>query len=459
MKQLIYLTMGLLWMACESANKSPDDEMNKESTVKIMTVDPGHFHAGLVQKKMYAQVSPLVHVYAPEGPDVEDHLRRVQGYNERAEDPTRWEAKVYKGADYLEKMLADRPGNVMVVAGKNSQKTNYIHRAVQAGIHVLADKPMAIAPDQFALLQEAFAAAAANDVLLYDIMTERYEITTMMQKELSQVEEIFGQLSPGTPDEPAITKESVHHFFKYVSGAPLQRPGWFFDVSEQGEGVVDVSTHLVDLVFWECFPEQTLDYQQDIEMVSARRWATELTPAEFQRVTKLEPYPPYLAKDVNEDSILQVYANGEILFKVRGVHAKVSVIWNYEAPEGAKDTHYSIMRGSRANLVIRQGAEQNYQPTLYVEPVGEVSANYAQALSDVLTSKLADRFPGLDLTRSGEGWIVEIPDRYKVGHEAHFSQVMEKYLRYLEDGRLPDWEVPNMIAKYFVTTEGYRLSR
>ena len=35
--------------------------------VKIMTLDPGHFHAALVQKNMYEQVSPEVYVYAPKG--------------------------------------------------------------------------------------------------------------------------------------------------------------------------------------------------------------------------------------------------------------------------------------------------------------------------------------------------------------------------------------------------------
>src|SRR5680860_320587 len=53
-------------------------------------------------------------------------------------------------------------------------------------------------------------------------------------------------------------------------------------------------------------------------------------------------------------------------------------------------------------------------------------------------------------------WTVEIPDKYKVGHEAHFGQVTEKYLQYLIDGKLPKWEVPNMIVKYYTTTEGLK---
>ena len=36
---------------------------------------------------------------------------------------------------------------------------------------------MAITPAEFELLRQAFQEAAANKVLLYDIMTERFEIT------------------------------------------------------------------------------------------------------------------------------------------------------------------------------------------------------------------------------------------------------------------------------------------
>ena len=64
--------------------------------VKIMTLDPGHFHAALVQKSMYDQISPKVSVYAPEGPDVKDHLNRINGFNSRDVSPTNWEEKVWE---------------------------------------------------------------------------------------------------------------------------------------------------------------------------------------------------------------------------------------------------------------------------------------------------------------------------------------------------------------------------
>jgi predicted dehydrogenase len=458
----IFLYIGLLMLAFVSCTSSKKDNMeNKTSKApfQIMTLDPGHFHAALVQKMELEDVDSTVYVYAPEGPDVQDHLNRIRGYNTRADNPTHWNEEVYTGPDFFEKMLADRPGNIMVVSGNNAKKTEYIKKTVEAGINVLADKPMVINSNKFDMLKEAFELAEQNGVLLYDIMTERYEITTMIQKELSLVPELFGELEKGSVDNPAVTKESVHHFFKYVSGNPIKRPAWFFDVTQQGEGVVDVTTHLVDLIQWECFPEQIIDYENDIEVVEANRWATELTPSQFNRVTHLDGYPDYLQKDIINDSILNVYANGEINYTLKGVHAKVSVIWNCEAPEGTKDTHYSIMRGTNANLIIRQGAEENYLPTLYVQQTGSGSSeDFAAALNKAIED-LQGKYPGIVLEpRNGET-IVVIPDKYKVGHEAHFTQVTEKYLEYLKAGKLPDWEVPNMIAKYYTTTKGYEMSR
>jgi hypothetical protein len=61
-------------------------------------------------------------------------------------------------------------------------------------------------------------------------MTEPFEVTTTLEKLLSQKEEIFGKLVPGTEKEPAVTKVSVHYFSKIVSGTPLLRPAWFFDI-------------------------------------------------------------------------------------------------------------------------------------------------------------------------------------------------------------------------------------
>lgn len=426
-----------------------------EGKVRLMNLDPGHFHAALVQKTMYANVDPVVYVYAPEGPEVESYLSSINDYNTRKEDPTSWEERVYTGPDYLEKMLSEKPGNVMVVSGNNARKTEYILKAVKDGIYVLADKPMVISPEEFPMLVEAFTIARENGVLIYDIMTERYEITTVLQKELSQIPEVFGKLQKGSSYDPAVTKESVHNFSKIVSGKPLIRPPWFFDVDQQGEGIVDVTTHLVDLVQWEAFPGVVLD-KSDVEILSARRWTTNLTPDMFQKVTGLDPYPDYLMKDVEHDT-LKVYSNGEINYTLKGVHARVSVTWNFEAPEGTGDTHYSMMRGTRCNLVIMQGGVQGYQPTLYIETSKEDPIEDFDTALEKGISQLASKYPGIALKQIDEfSWELLIPDSYKVGHEAHFGQVTEKFLDYLSTGTIPGWEIPNMIVKYYITTEGMK---
>lgn len=455
------LVFTVLLSACSGGSQKSETQESKtmftgaKGEVKLMTLDPGHFHAALVQKTMLEQIDPTVYIYAPEGSELKAHLNLIESFNNRAENPTSWETKIYTGPDFFEKMLEEKPGNVMVTAGNNAKKTEYILETVKAGINVLADKPMVITPNEFPMLEEAFKVAEEKGVMLYDIMTERYEITTMIQRELSLLPEVFGTLQTGTPEEPAITKESVHHFFKYVSGNPLVRPAWFFDVEQQGEGIVDVTTHLVDLIQWEAFPEVTLK-KEDVEIVSANRWTTDLTPEMFKQSTKLEEYPDYLQKDV-EDGILKVYSNGEINYKLKGIHAKVSVIWNFQAPEGTGDTHYSIMRGTKCNLTIKQGEEEGYKPQLYIEALPEVDLQEFAGYLYNAVQDLSSKYPGLEVKKLGENlWAAEIPEKFKVGHEAHFGQVAEKYLGFLAQGSMPEWEVPNMIVKYYTTTEGMK---
>lgn len=461
MKQKIILSsfaiLGLL-SACNQSSKKEQtqDTMaqfnGSDNEVKIITLNPGHFHAALVQKTQLTQIDPTVFIYAPAGPELENHMNIINGYNSRAENPTNWVSEVYTGNDYLEKMLEEKKGNVVVISGNNEKKTEYIKSSVESGLNVLADKPMAINFADFETLKNAFDIAKQNDVLLYDIMTERFEITTIIQKLLSHKQIVFGELIDGTEEEPAIVKESVHHYFKYVSGSEIKRPAWFFDVTQQGEGIVDVTTHLVDLVQWTCFPEEILDYQNDVEMSSAYRWPTVLTPEQFSKVTRLEDYPEYLTKYANNEGNLEVYANGEINYKLKGKAAKVIVKWNYQAPEGAKDTHYSIIRGTRANLIIQQTEKENYEPTLYIE-ARQNDENYDNNVK-IAVEEIAESYPGVTVEKTDDSkWKVNIPEKYKNGHEAHFGQVMEKYLQYLVAGDLPEWEVPNMITKYYVTTK------
>src|SRR5690606_20851550 len=109
-------------------------------------------------------------------------------------------------------------------------------------------------------------------------------------------------------------------------------------------------------------------------------------------------------------------------------------------------------------LIIRQGKEENFRPVLYIEPVNKDDKAFESDLNGAL-AKIQAKYPGVGIERSGDLWMVAVPDEYHNGHEAHFGQVAEKYLEYLQNGNMPEWEVPNMITKYYVTTRALEIAR
>jgi predicted dehydrogenase len=433
-------------------------EGSQVADVRLMTLDPGHFHAALVQKSMYPGVAPRVHVFAPLGSDLVGHLGRVAAYNTRAEAPTSWQLEVHTGPDFLERMLREKPGNLVVISGRNRGKIDRILASVRAGLHVLADKPWVLRTADLPTLEAALADADEKGVVAYDIMTERFEITTILQRALVNDEGVFGTPLPGTADEPGVYMESVHHLMKMVSGAPNIRPAWFFDTAEQGEGFNDIGTHLVDLVQWTLFPDQAIDVKRDLRVDSASRWPTKISEAQFKQVTGESGFPGSLAPAVHE-GVLDYYCNTLVGYELRGVHVKLNVIWDWEAPAGSGDRHYAVYRGSRARIEVRQSKADNYQPELYIVPNTAEKRAVVSAASKRLEA-LARTYPGIALDERRGELHITIPAALRVGHEAHFAQVMQHMLQYVRDRHaLPSWERPNMIAKYYVTTTGTELSR
>ena len=64
-------------------------------------------------------------------------------------------------------------------------------------------------------------------------------------------------------------------------------------------------------------------------------------------------------------------------------------------------------------------------------------------------------YPGLAVQESGSEARLVIPERFRVGHEAHFAQVTNKFSGYLKSPKtLPAWEQSNMLVKYFISTKG-----
>lgn len=445
------LAIALLVLATLNSCKTEKETTSDKLT--LMTLDPGHFHASLIQKSMLPGIDSVCYVYAPKSLGVSAHNALLNEYNIREENPTGWKVESYIDSDFLEKMLEEKPGNIVVLAGNNKRKTDYIHKSVSAALNVLSDKPMAINKEGFNLLIDAFDVAKEKQVLLYDIMTERYNIFSILQKELVHNADLFGTLEKGTIDNPAIIKNSVHHFYKEVSGKPLIRPDWYYDVEQEGEGIVDVTTHSIDLIQWQLFPENVFDYKADVKVLNANRYPTKISLEQFKRSTGDSVFPGFLQKDVKNDT-LNVYANGEINYSLKGVHSKVAVQWNYQAPEGSGDTHLSQIRGTRSIVSIKQGKEQNYKPRLYIEPAA--AAGFTEDDKKAIKAgfeTIASKYKGIALKPEGNGYVVDVPADLLEGHEEHFAHVANKFLDYVRAGEMPEWEKSYMLTKYYITTE------
>jgi predicted dehydrogenase len=434
------------------------EPMEDPALVRLITLDPAHFHAALVQKQMLPGIAKRVAIFAPLGPDLLAHLKLIEQFNSRPDDPTSWELDIHCSSRSLEEMVEARPGNVVVLAGRNRIKIGKINASLEAGLNVLSDKPWIIRAEDFAALEAALSLADQKGLVAYDMMTERHEITTILQRELVNDSAVFGTVIPPDPDHPGVFMESTHHILKTVAGTPNPRPPFFFDILDQGEGLTDVGTHLVDLAQWTLFPDQAVNYRQDIQVQDGKRWPTPVTAAKFTQVTGATAFPAELAPYVH-DGQFDYYCNNQVDYKIRGVQVRLKAIWNWESPAGV-DFHHAIYRGTRASIEVRQTVQENYLPELFV------SANGPEPHPDVETAVCAhiDRlqmtYPGIGCETAGDEVHIIIPDRYRVGHEAHFAQVVEEFLNYMKSpNSMPAWERPNMLAKYFVTTTGVQMSR
>jgi predicted dehydrogenase len=334
-------------------------------------------------------------------------------------------------------MLRDRPGNIVVFTGKNRLKIDRILAALRAGLNVLADKPWIIRPADLPKLEEALRLAREKKLAAYDIMTERYEVTSQLQREFVDDRAVFG-------DPVRVKARSIHNVMKMVAGTPLKRPTWFFDIDEYGEGLADVGTHVADLVQWTLFADQLIDWRKDVHITGGRRWPLVLSAEQYERVTGVPRQGP-----------LDYYCNNAVEYTLRGVPVSLEIGWEWEAP-GAGDVYEAGFAGTKSRVEIRQGAAQKYVPELYVVPAHAETA----AAVERRVAALQARWPGVAAEPSGADLHIAIPPKYRVGHEAHFAQVTNRFVDFINaPDSMPAWEDAFMMAKYYVSTKGTEVGR
>ncbi|MCK6491105.1 MAG: hypothetical protein L6R48_22875 [Planctomycetes bacterium] len=407
--------------------------------LRLAILDPGHFHAALPLRSRNPRLDDEVRVYAPEGPELARFLAMVGRFNTRAEAPTAWRLQVHRGGDPLAALLADG-ADVAVLAGRNRGKLARIRALTAAGIHVLADKPWVVEPEDVAHLD----AMAGSQAHWADLMTERHEPWAALFATLARTPAVVGDADPGRG--PVLDKATIHHLAKQVDGVPLVRPAWYFDVREQGEGLIDVTTHLVDQVLLIAGARERPLAPGAVRLQRARRWATAVGEADFRTITASAGFPPALASQA-AGGVLPLMANGELEFTCGRLSARVAAEWRLRAEDGAGDRHRSQFHGTRADLVLEGGAAGSQ---LTVVPRGDPAA-VAAALDGWIAATGA-------AVRADAGGRMQLRPLQHSGHEEHFAQVLEGFLGGLARPQ-PAWERAATAARYRLLAEALTSAR
>jgi predicted dehydrogenase len=405
----------------------------------LLFLDPGHFHAALTLRVPQARAAVEVFVYAREGAELRDFLALVERFNQRSPHPTRWRPVVATSNDPLGRLVDERRGDVVVLAGKNGGKARTIRRLHESGFHVLADKPWLVEPADL----EHVRASLAGWPLAAEIMTGRHDLAAGLVKRLVDAPALFGAFRD---DGPGIEQESVHHLEKLVDGAALRRPWWFFDVRVQGSGPVDIPTHVVDQAQWLVDAGAAAP-----ALLSARAWSTRVPAEAFRRITGEAGFPRELEPFVDGDT-LSYRCNAELVYRVGRVTASAATRWNVSPLPGGGDASHSITHGTRADIRLEQSARTGHRRRVFVEPRTD-PAGVARALRDTVTAWQGE-VPGVDVVPAGpEMYEVTVPPPLDGGHETHFARVLDEFLRIVDAHRWPTALAERTLAKYTLLAE------
>ena len=409
-------------------------------------LEPGHFHAALTLRTANASVHDEIFVYAEPGRELDDFLALVEAFNRRAEEPTSWRPVVWTGARPIERMIAERPGSVVVLAGRNDRKMSAMRRLHDAGCHVLADKPWLVEPEDLAHLR----ASLAGWPLVMEIMTGRHDTHARVCQALVGVREVFGDFRA---QAPALDQQSVHHLEKLVDGMPLRRPWWFFDVRVQGRGPVDIPTHLVDQAQW--LVEGAGLPLHAPQLLRARAWPTPVPVGAFCRITGERAFPPGLRPFVSDD-VLEYLGNAELLYRIGEVTAQLATRWDPSLPAGGADAHRTLVHGTRADISLEQGAHTGHRRRVFVRP-GHADGSVAKALTDVVAGGRIGVSGRVETV--GPGLYEVIPTEIDTGHESHFARVLDDFVSTIEERRWPVARAERTRAKYTFLAEAVARTR
>ena len=90
------------------------------------------------------------------------------------------------------------------------------------------------------------------------------------------------------------------------------------------------------------------------------------------------------------------------------------MIWDWEAPAGAGDTHFAFYKGTRARVEVRQTQADGYLPELYVVPAAAALKPQVLAAVQAKIAALQQAYPGVGVEDRGTEIHVTIPEALRV---------------------------------------------
>jgi len=123
-----------------------------------------------------------------------------------------------------------------------------------------------------------------------------------------------------------------------------------------------------------------------------------------------------------------------------------------------------VCRGRRAEIVLDHGAHADSGRSVVVRPAPGEAATVRAGLEALVAGWQAD-YPGTALAGTGiasdgtgEALEVTVPAVHLIGHEEHFSMVLEEFLDFVERGAWPDSLAPDIITKYTLLAQAQQMA-
>ncbi|MGL4420922.1 MAG: putative oxidoreductase C-terminal domain-containing protein [Gemmataceae bacterium] len=425
--------------------------------IRLMLVEPEHWHSILCQRVLLPGIRPRCYIYGTLNPMTVRHMAALEHYASTKITPTPWEPDYRLGPDPWARFLQEQPGNAVLLAGRNDTKLQQMGLCVQQALPVIADLPWILDLDDLPKLEQLYREADLREVPILDLAPARFDVVSLLQRSLVRDPAIFGQWSAGTIDNPALILENTYYFKKPLAGQMIYRPVWWFDVRISGDGLTEGGVPMADHALWLVAPETPIDYRRDIQVLDASRWPTVIGPDAFQELTQTRPYPENLHRHWIRSGAFQHYGNGTMTVAIRGVHTRITVLWDIEpASPGMPDDHACLARGTRS--IISATRSNSVETALEITPLQETLSVHA-AVARQCEQWQAD-IPGLTLQTERDRLRVIVPLNALRNYEVTLTQAMHEVVRQLQFPRsIPAYERSHQLAKHYIGLKATELAR